>query len=817
MTNGTRSQDIRRIEDAIRDLKESSDKQVEAMAVIKDLVSALNLKPSKSRKRFGDSLFDDVVGQLTKLRQISTVKTYQEKFEELANKTNELLEEFFVSCFVSGLKDEIKAGVQIFRPRNVSQAMGLARLQEETIEALAKKNRVYSKSYNSSLPTNSKSMELAPKPIESATVVKKMTQKEFEERMMKGLYYSCDEKYFRGHVCKKKQLFMIEVSEEEDFFGDVVQEMEKKDVQEKLQILVHALSGSLSYKTMRIKGKVKKNMVIILIDSGSTHNFLDLVMAKRIGALIQFTNPLAVMVAYGTKLQSKAMVKDFQWVMQGTTFTTNMRFLPLGGRDMVLGVQWLSTLGPVLWDFQNVLRSSATVEIQQVEVKAMEKLMQKKPQGIIAQLCSLPFKTAEQEIHSDLDRILQDYADVFKEPKDLPPIRSHDHKIPLKDGISTLGQITKVSSSCWQRITTLMQQKWLSKVMGFDFEITYRSGKSNEVADALSRKGEKDELLLHDQIGSLSALSVVICNWVKDLQTSWHQMLYYKTRLVVENSPKLKATLIKEHHATPIRGHSGGERTYRRIKQGFYWKGVKSYVLKFMAECDICQRNKYETLETPGLLQPLPIPTKLWSDISMDFIEGLPSSSHKTMIYVVVDRLSKYGHFIPLTHPYTATVVAQAFLDNVFKLHGMPFSIVSDWAPVFTGNFWKELFRLQGTSMCMGSTYHPQTDGQTEVVNRCIEGYLKCLTGDRPTVWTKWLPLAEWWYNTTYHVTTEVTPYEALYGQPPHSLKHYVPGDTPVAAADTMLRDRDAILKLLKEHLVQSQQRMKQQTAKHRS
>ncbi|KAA8526085.1 hypothetical protein F0562_007815 [Nyssa sinensis] len=299
--------------------------------------------------RFGDSLFDDVVGQLTKLRQISTGKTYQEKFEELANKTNGLSEEFFVSCFVSGLKDEIKAGVQMFRPKNVSHAMGLAGLQEETIEALAKKNRVYSKSYNSSLPTSSKSMELAPKPMESATVVKKMTQKELEERRMKGLCYGCEEKYFRGHVCKKKELFMIEAEEQEDVFEVVVQEMEKEDVQEELQISVHALSGSLSYKTMRIKGKNLR---------------------------MEFT-------AFGKK---------------------------------------------------HVLRGGATVEIQQVEVKAMEKLMQKKPQGIIAQLCSLHSKTAKQKIHSDLDRILEDYADVFKEPKDLPPIKSHGHKMPLKDG-----------------------------------------------------------------------------------------------------------------------------------------------------------------------------------------------------------------------------------------------------------------------------------------------------------------------------------------------------------------------------------------------
>ena len=135
----------------------------------------------------------------------------------------------------------------------------------------------------------------------------------------------------------------------------------------------------------------------------------------------------------------------------------------------------------------------------------------------------------------------------------------------------------------------------------------------------------------------------------------------------------------------------------------------------------------------------------------MDFVEGLPISGGKDVVFVVVDRLTKYGHFIGLKHPYTAAVVVQAFVDNVFKLHGLPSIIVSDKDPIFTSNFWKELFKIQGVSLHLSSAYHPQTDGQTEVVNKGLETYLRYIAGDQPRTWFRWLSLAEWWYNSTHH------------------------------------------------------------------
>jgi hypothetical protein len=127
-----------------------------------------------------------------------------------------------------------------------------------------------------------------------------------------------------------------------------------------------------------------------------------------------------------------------------------------------------------------------------------------------------------------------------------------------------------------------------------------------------------------------------------------------------------------------------------------------------VVECDTCQCNKGETVKPPGTLQPLSLPPTIWMDISMDFIVGLPKSGNKSVIMVVVDRLSKYSHLCSLQHPFTTSTMAQIFMDNIFKLHGMPHSIVSDCDPTFTNNFWQELFRLQGTQLHLSTTYHPR-------------------------------------------------------------------------------------------------------------
>jgi hypothetical protein len=137
-------------------------------------------------------------------------------------------------------------------------------------------------------------------------------------------------------------------------------------------------------------------------------------------------------------------------------------------------------------------------------------------------------------------------------------------------------------------------------------------------------------------------------------------------------------------------------------------------------------------------------------------------------------------------------------MDQGFKLHGMLLSIVSDHDPTFASNFWQELFKLQGTQLHLNTTYHPQNDGQTEVVNKCLETYLRCFSSERKNQWAQWLPLSEWWYNTSYHIATHVTPFEVVYGQNPPSVLSYFPGVLKVQAVDQMLTVREAILRTLK-------------------
>jgi transposase InsO family protein len=387
-----------------------------------------------------------------------------------------------------------------------------------------------------------------------------------------------------------------------------------------------------------------------------------------------------------------------------------------------------------------------------------------------------------------------------------------------------------------QRLSSEEQQKWVTKILGYDFEIVYKKGKQNVVADALSRKDEDVEAFL-------CAISIIQPDWIIEARDEWkndekvwtlierlqqdsgasdtftwkNDSLWYKDRLYLCKNSQLKQKVLLELHTSPVGGHSGFLKTYHRVKKDFFWDGLKTDVQRFVAECLVCQQNKVETIKTPGLLQPLSIPSQRWEEVSMDFITGLPKSEGKSVIMVIVDRLTKYAHFCALSHPFKASTVATAFMETVQKLHGSPKIIVSDRDPIFTGHFWTELFSCLGTQLAHSSSYHPQSDGQTEIVNKCLEGYLHCFVSDKQAQWFKWLPLAEWWYNTSFHTATKMTPFMALYGYHPPSITSSLKEKSKVQAVEDHIENQQQVLQILKDNLTMAQNRMKQQADQHRS
>lgn len=179
--------------------------------------------------------------------------------------------------------------------------------------------------------------------------------------------------------------------------------------------------------------------------------------------------------------------------------------------------------------------------------------------------------------------------------------------------------------------------------------------------------------------------------------------------------------------------HEGLEKTLS-IEEGFLLERDRKGSKKFVRECAVCQVKKTKNVAPADFVSPLPIPNLVWQDIALDFIEGLPKSDGETIVFVVVDRLSKFADFIPSQHFYSVPVVAKQVFEQVFKLYGMPQSIVCD--PVFVSLFWQLLFRLQG-GILMSSSYHLQTDDQSEAANKSLEMYLRFLTGDSPKSWSR--------------------------------------------------------------------------------
>jgi len=267
-----------------------------------------------------------------------------------------------------------------------------------------------------------------------------------------------------------------------------------------------------------------------------------------------------------------------------------------------------------------------------------------------------------------------------------------------------------------QVIQTPEQQHYLVKLLGYEYTIQYRVGSRNTATDALSRI---------DYSGQCLVLSIPSPTCLSDIKHSlthsvaYHDLLFriqqrpedhpdysisadwilFRGKLWLPPNNPFIPMLLTEFHSTSLGGHMGETKTLHCLQDNFFWEHMRRDVHRIVLECRICQQMKPQNRKPAGLLQPLPIPSGLWQDLSLDFITGLPQSHGFTTILVVVDRYSKGTHLGALPPKYSAHKVVALSLDLVCKLHGFPRSLVSDRDPIFISSFWRELFRLSGTKL----------------------------------------------------------------------------------------------------------------------
>jgi hypothetical protein len=287
-------------------------------------------------------------------------------------------------------------------------------------------------------------------------------------------------------------------------------------------------------------------------------------------------------------------------------------------------------------------------------------------------------------------------------------------------------------------------------------------------------------------------------------------ILWFEDRLVVPKNPKLRKKILHEAHISKFSMHPGSNKMYPDLRSLYWWTRMKREIAKYVSECDTCQIIKASFLKVAGTLQPLPIPSWNWEDICMDFVVGLPNTSrHHDSIWVIVDRLTKMAHFLPVHTTHKAEKYAEIYIDQIVCLHGIPRTIVFDRGALFVAHFWEQLQKSLGTTVIRSSAYHPQTNGQTERVNKILEDMLRACVLHYDKNWDKCLSLAEFSYNNSYQSILRMTPFEALYGRRCRTPLNWSQAcEREVFGPDLVLEAKDKV-RVIKKNLEAAQARQK--------
>ncbi|GJU23444.1 putative alpha/beta hydrolase fold protein [Tanacetum coccineum] len=747
------------------------------------------------------------------------------------------------------------AELKNLRPQTLADAFSLANFQEASLAVIKQKNTPllpipkFNNNYYANKNVNYPSKALTvTAPVPNTQLVtkypslpnpvprKQLSQKEFVKKRAKNLCFYCDQKYMPGHKCSG-QMYSLEISSpEEDVdlsLEETLNEVDQENHRESELLIsecypvisLNAMSRIPTYNTMRMKSNVAKHTLHSLLDTGSTHNFLDLFTTKKLGCK----------------------------TIQDQQFIADVMVLPLGGCELVLGIQWLSTLGTIKWNFQdlaspdpntpydfelrNFLLVYGDVFVVPIELPPQRSYDHRIPLKDASTVINIrPYRyplSQKDMIKQMINKLLDTGVNTIKDKFPIPVIeelidelhgaqvfskldlrsgyhqirmseediyqtafKSHDghyefmvmpfvltnapstfqalinsvlkpflreHTIYAKeskcvfgtDSVEYLGHIISLigvatdpkkveAMEAWpvptnikqlrgflgltgyykrfilgyamlqqqghpiaflsktlapkhqsfsayerellamvlalqkwrgylldrhfkiktdhfslkyvldQRMTTPFQSKWHLKFLGFDYEIEYKKGEENVVADALSR--------VQTQGALFSLLTEATTNEFMDSVTK----LWTTDPILNKVIQGLQEALVKHFHSSAVRGHNGVQATTKRISSFFYWKGMRKLIKQVVRTCDVCQRNKVDSSPYPGLLQPLPIPTQILYDISMDFIDAFPLSQGKSTILVV----------LPLAEYWYNTNYHSAIKTTAFKaVYGQPPSL----------------------------------------------------------------------------------------------------------------------------------------------
>jgi hypothetical protein len=256
---------------------------------------------------------------------------------------------------------------------------------------------------------------------------------------------------------------------------------------------------------------------------------------------------------------------------------------------------------------------------------------------------------------------------------------------------------------------------------------------------------------------------------------------------------------------------------YKDLKTRYWWYGMKRDIAEYVSLCDTCQRVKAEHQRPTGLLQPLKIPERKWEEIGMDFIVGLPcTQAGYDSIWVIVDRLTKVAHFIPVKTTYSGAKLAELYMSRIVCLHGVPKKIMLDRGSQFTSKFWEKLHESMDTKLNFSSAYHPQIDGQTERTNQILEDMLRACALKYGKSWDTSLPYVEFSYNNSYQASIEMAPYEALYGRQCRTPLFWSQTGESQVFGPEVLKDVEKQVQMVRETLKVAQTRQKSYADKRR-